>query len=370
MAGKLRRSHYTPLVEIIKDETLRLNDVITDCIKLKLSGTATDTFIQCYGGNILRKEKPVLAIEVSSKENLIWMMKGATNAHIYISSNTFHINALYEPTDRFPAARIYFMKSEDLFWVGHIGAYIEQHGIKLAPVNDASFSELIDDAGYAQRYKLWYEKRKADSSLFDGLLVGRLQNTTVDQGIWLSSGGRCLVCGEKTDRMATSTVWGKSGMMIGMQLCLTHEAESQKQSILLNYLSKHLGGIVMFSNMSPQTTEEMLEQTCEILKVNFKCTIVKVEGETVTARRQSGITVVIRHQSPSNYAYIILAPDGKQLSRVDSADHHKVPYGPDHVHFDLRKSTKNVVEASFTYGNVGLDMKLLLKLIQEAEDKL
>lgn len=61
------------------------------------------------------KEKLFLAIEVSSKENLIWMMKGVTNTHIYISSNTFHINTLYKPTDRFPAARIYFIKSEDHF---------------------------------------------------------------------------------------------------------------------------------------------------------------------------------------------------------------------------------------------------------------
>ncbi|MDH8302692.1 hypothetical protein QIG65_26580, partial [Klebsiella pneumoniae] len=131
--------------------------------------------------------------------------------------------------------------------------------IKLTPVDDASFSKLIDDTGYVQRYKSWCEKRKADSRLFDGLLGGRFKNTAVDQAIWLSSDGKCLVCGEKADRMATSTVWGKSGMMIGMQLCLTHEEESQKQSILLNYLSNHLGGIVMFSNMRPLTTEEMLE---------------------------------------------------------------------------------------------------------------
>lgn len=43
------------------------------------------------------------------------MMKGATNTHIYISSNTFHINTLYKLTDHFPAARIYFIKSEDHF---------------------------------------------------------------------------------------------------------------------------------------------------------------------------------------------------------------------------------------------------------------
>lgn len=139
---------------------MKLSDVITDCVNLKLSGSATDTAIQCFGRNVLQKELPVLAIEVSSKEILLWMMQGATNVHIYISAGVFHFNALYEPTDRFPAARIYFIKSEDLLLVGHIGAYVEQHGIKLAPVNGASFSKLIDDAGYAQRYEAWHEKRK------------------------------------------------------------------------------------------------------------------------------------------------------------------------------------------------------------------
>ena len=37
------------------------------------------------------------------------------------------------------------MKSKDLFWIGHIGVYLEQHGIKLTPVDDANFSKLIDE---------------------------------------------------------------------------------------------------------------------------------------------------------------------------------------------------------------------------------
>jgi hypothetical protein len=94
---------------------LRLNDVITDCINLKLSGSATDLVIQCFGGNILLEDRPVLAIEVPSKEVLLWMIQEATNVHIYVSAGIFHINVLYDPTDRFPAARIYFIKSEDLF---------------------------------------------------------------------------------------------------------------------------------------------------------------------------------------------------------------------------------------------------------------
>lgn len=52
---------------IIKDYTLRINDVITDCIKLKLSGTATDNVIQCFGGNMLKKEKPVWQLKFRAK---------------------------------------------------------------------------------------------------------------------------------------------------------------------------------------------------------------------------------------------------------------------------------------------------------------
>jgi hypothetical protein len=349
---------------------LKLNDVIKDCIQLNLKGFATDAAIQSFGGNFIEEKRPVLAIEVQTKEILLRMMQEARSAHIYISAGIFYMNALYSFNDHFPAARIYFMKTENLLLVGKIGVYIEKHGIKLSPVNDASFSKLIDDAGYVKRYEVWRDRWNTDARSFDGLLGGRRENTAIEQGIWLSSDGRCLVCGVKTDRMATSTVWGESGMMVGLQLCLIHEAESKKQSTLLDYLAKHLGGTVMFSNTRPRTSEEALEQACEILKEKLECTVIKVEDQTVTARRASGVTVIVRQHSPSNYAYNILSPEGRQLSRVDSANHHKVPYGPDHVHPDLSRSNKNIVKASFTYGEVGLDVKLLLKLIQKAESKL
>ncbi len=36
-------------------------------------------------------------------------------------------------------------------------------------------------------------------------------------------------------------------------------------------------------------------------------------------------TFTLRMKATPNYAYIILVSDGKQLSRVNAADHHKVP---------------------------------------------
>ena len=147
-----------------------------------------------------------------------------------------------------------------------------------------------------------------------------------------------------------------------------HEAEAQEQSTLLNYVAKHLGGMVMFDNFQQVSASEALELACEVLKTELDCTVEKVQDQAITARRPSGVAVIVRYVSPMNYAYNVQAPDGTKLSRVDSANHHKVPYGPDHLHPDLK--SKKIVESSFTYGNVGMDVKLIRKMILDAESKL
>ena len=128
--------------------------------------------------------------------------------------------------------------------------------------------------------------------------------------------------------------------------------------------------MVMFDNFQKVSANEALELACEALKRELDCTIEKVQDQTITARRPSGVAVIVRYVSPMNYAYNVQAPDGTKLSRVDSADHHNVPYGPDHLHPDLRKSKKKIVESSFTYGNVGMDVKMIRKMILDAETKL
>ena len=126
----------------------------------------------------------------------------------------------------------------------------------------------------------------------------------------------------------------------------------------------------MFDNFRQVSASEALELACEPLTTELDCTVEKVQDQTITARRPSGVAIIVRYVSPMNYAYNVQAPDGTNLSRVDSANHHAVPYGPDHLHPDLRKSKKNIVESSFTYGNVGMDVRLIRNMIMEAETKL
>lgn len=353
----------------VESETLKLNDVIKDCITFKLDGRATDGTIQAFGGNFISEQKPVLPIEVRDRETLLWMMQGANDVHIYVASGVFHFNALYKPADRFPAARIYYLKTENLLDVGSIGVFLKTNGLTLKPINDAGFSKLIEDRDYPQRFRTWRQASDKDTRSFEGLFNGRRKNTVVDEAIWLSSNGKCLVCGAETDRMSTTTLHGGSGLLIGLQLCSTHEVEAQEQSTLLNYVARHLGGMVMFDNFQQVSVSEALELACEALKTELDCTVEKVQDQTITARRPSGVAIIVRYVSPMNYAYNVQAPDGTNLSRVDSANHHKVPYGPDHLHPDLRKSKKKIVESSFTYGNVGMDVKLIRKMILDAETK-
>jgi len=349
---------------------LKLNDVIRGCIALKLDGRDTDGAIKVFGGNFLSEQKPVLPIEVRDKETLLWMMHGADHVHFYIASGTLHLNALYKPADRFPAARIYYLKTENMLVFARVVEFLEQNGITLKPVRDKVFSELIDDRGYPQRFSTWRQELDSETRPFDGLYQGRRKNTAVDGAIWISSSGKCLICGTETNRVSMSTIQGGSGLLIGLQLCSIHEAEAQEQSTLMNYVAQQLGGMMMFENYQEVSASGVLALACDALETELDCTVEKVLDQTITARRRSGVAVIVRYVSPMNYAYNVQAPDGTNMSRVDSANHHDVPFGPDHLHRDLSKSKKRVVESSFTYGNVGVDVKLIRKMLMDAEAKL
>ena len=344
--------------------------MIRDCIALNLDGRATDSSIRCFAGNLLTAQKPVLSIQIRDKETLLWMMPGADDVHVYPASGAFHLNAVYKPTDNFPAARIYFLKTDNGNVLNSTKSYLAERGISLDMVNDVAFSKAIHDHGYPQRFDVWSKAREHEMRSFKGLFEGRRKNTEVDGAIWLSSNGKCLVCGTETNRVSTSTIRGASGLLIGLQLCTAHEAEAIEQSTLMNYVAKQLAGMVMFDNYQTASANDALLLACLVLKSELDCTIEKVHQNTVTAKRPSGVTVIVRCVSPMNYAYNVQAPDGTKLSRVDSANHHNVPYGPDHIHPDLSESMEKIVESSFTYGNVGMDIKLITKMVLDAEAQL
>lgn len=312
---------------------------------------------------------PVIAIEMESQSDLLRMMKTADNTHIYIGSGVFHFNAFYASADNFPAPRIYYIKAIDLMVVGAIGTYLQQNGATLPPVNDERFSTLIEDQHYSKRYAQWHTRWEQNSKAFKGLLEGRIKNTAVEQGIWLSSDGGCMICGDKTDLMSTTTIIGEKGLMIGLQLCSQHKVEAKDHSTLFNYISEKMGVPAPFlvNAKIVKHGQQSIDMTCDAVRNELNCVIEKIDGQTITAVRKSGFRVIIRQDAVNDYAYNIQDPTKKPISRIDSADHHAVEYGPDHVHRDLSKSKKNQVDPSFTYGFAVADLKAIRRLIVAAE---
>ncbi|MFJ2683648.1 hypothetical protein ACIOYV_07890 [Pseudomonas sp. NPDC087342] len=348
---------------------MELYDMVQTCFSQGLDGEATDEFVQRIGVNALKRGKPVFSIEMGSKEELLTMMQSADDVHVFIENGVFHINAMYNFTDKFPAPRIYLIKTQNMMTFASTGVHCQEHGIHLLPIDGKEFSRRIQLKGYTQRFDRWHKRWKANSKVFDGLLDGRLENTAIEQGIWLNSDGNCLVCGEKAEQMSTATLIGNTGLMIGMQLCNEHATQAQNHSSLINYLAEKMGVpaplLADATVVNPQQSN--LEATCELLQQDLACTVEKIDQQTITAIRPSGFRLILRQDALHNYAYNIKDPTGKLVSRIDSADHHAVQYGPAHVHRNLSKSKKNHVESSFTYGVATADLKAIRRLVEDAE---
>lgn len=353
---------------------MKISELMQVCFSNGLDGKKTDKCVQAVAINLLKEELPVTPIEIKSLEDLLRMVKGADSPHMFIDGGTAHFNALYSVTKNYPAPRIYFMRARLLDDIAKIGMYLEKHGIKLPLVNSVKFSQLIEEREYLGRYQSWHDRWKTKTHSFKGLLDGRIENTAIDKGMWLESGG-CLICGEETNLMSTASVIGSTGLMIGFKLCQRHTDEARDDATLLEYVAKKSGiPPPFFTNVKiVRHTDETLAMSIEAVKETLECDIEKVEDKTITAVRRSGFRIILRQDSVTDYAYNIQDPNGTPISRIDSADHHLVPYGPGHIHRDLKKSkkkrkSKNVqVESSFTYGFAMADLKVIKRLVEEAE---
>lgn len=347
---------------------MSINELIQICADRQLDGKETDTCCRAVAVNVLVPDKPVCTFTVDATHKLLHMMKAADSAHIYVDGGVCHFNALYSVTDRFPAARIYFIKSPYLDEIAKIGVFLEEHGIKLPIVRSSEFEKMIDAQGYPVRYKAWLESWQARSSRFKGLVDGRVKNTVVEKGIWLSTDG-CLICGSDQSYLSTATLVDGSGVIIGMRLCGEHVDEASEHKTLINFVAEKMGVPAPFlSDMRLiRDPDSLREMSHSALKQELHCEIEKVQGNTITAIRPSGFRVILRQDAVDNYAYVVQDPNRKEVSRIDSADHHDVDYGPAHLHRDLSKSKKNQVEPSFTYGLAMMDVKGIRALLERAE---
>ena len=153
--------------------------------------------------------------------------------------------------------------------------------------------------------------------------------------------------------------------MLGFNLCKKHMDIAYNENSLIEYLAK-LCDQPSPIQFLPMEADEHVQMVLDWLPQALNSTVEKLHKNTITLRRPSGLKGIFRLDSPTNYAYMLFSPEGEEIARIDSANHHNVNYGPDHTHLDPA-SKKGGVESSFTTGSPLVDTKKILDVIQLKE---
>lgn len=354
-----------------------LEELVHDAIDFGLSSEHIDVLIKVSGGNWIKRDRstPFLKISFTDVKKFEKFINGNQVRFVMFGGVTRYIiiySSKNVTDDDFPLARVYVMTIPDLLLFAKVGVYLKEKGIQSIPMSVEEFENEVGTNKYKLRIEKYCEKREKQNADFANITKGKSESTIVSKGVIFNSEG-CYVCGNEA-LLITSTLSDlQDGMMFGFYLCSLHFEEAQKEGPLLNYLTTSFGGKPAFASKKI-SREFVAEAIVEFLKSQLHCTIHKkvlretnnrgVLEDTIIANRKSGFTIIIRVSDDGSYAYMIKNNKGKEIVRIDNADHHKVQYGPSHIHLTPETDNKNV-EASFTYGLPFIDIKIIRDVLDK-----
>lgn len=343
---------------------MKVKEIIEESLRKSRSGKSADICAKVVLCTLIKDGEPFQAIELESVEHLLLMMKDSGFPHVYGECGVFYFSAYYYHDERHPVGRNYFIKKKDLLDMAGLYEFLKRNGFDLPIIPPKMLPDKIQMEGFEKRISDFRERQDRESSHFKGLFEGRSKSTTVDQSIFLNSPG-CLVCGNDEYFLMSSTLSSSKGSMFGFNLCKEHMDLAHDENSLIEYLAK-LCNQQSPIRVTPLNPDEHLSIVLGWLPGALNSTVEKVSKNTITLKRASGLKGVFRLTSPTNYAYMVLDADGNELARIDSADHHSISYGPDHVHLDLTKK-RSGIEPSFTTGSPLIDIKKILEIIAQKE---
>ena len=346
---------------------MRIVETIERILRDTGSGKSADFCVKGELSNSLDARRPFQAIKLENVDQLLIMMRDADFPHIYVNAGVFHFSAYYFHDDRFPVGRNYFMKEENLMRIATLHNFFISRSLDLPLILPTDLGKYIDVYGFEERVADFKKRSEKEISVFKRLFEGRSSATCVEDSMFLNSPG-CLVCGCDKYYLMTSTLSSSKGFMLGFNLCDEHMELAKNERSLLDYLAKLLQGELPFQFVR-FSAREHFELVLQWLPQELGCEVEKKSENTAYLVRPSGLKCIFRIDSPSNYAYMIINKNGKEVARIDSADHHDIEFGPDHIHVNLTKKKKSVVESSFTTGSPLIDTKKIRQLIalKEAE---
>jgi len=343
-----------------------LSDPVVQALDMGLSGKEADMMTKLYA-SVLVKEQLFLGISLPSLEYLKILINDADLSGYYSFEGGHSICAFYKHDDYFPIARSYHIKLNSKSDCVVVCQSLTKNGKPLRQLGDATIRNFIEHDGHKIRVKEFLSQIKIKSREFQGLFDGRKENTTTDSAMFFSNNGGCLVCGESRKQLISTTVSGDKGVLFGFDLCKIHGDKCTEYGSNLDYFCS-IFDQQPFLDKKEVSREQVVELVKSMLINDFNCKIDKVTEDTITAIRiESKFKLILRLTSEMDYGYMIFEPNQKNdIARFDSANHHDVAYGPDHLHKNLRNKKDSPV-SSFTTGFPLLDKVIIKKVLEEKE---
>ncbi|KPD17350.1 hypothetical protein ADM96_19495 [Burkholderia sp. ST111] len=329
-----------------------------------------EALVAAYSPQLVTGGRCVIWVPLTS---ILSLLKWAPNSALWISITLgadMVLGILIPADPDRPAARYYFsFVEEDGLDV------IRRHMPNIKSVDDvAELEEKADRAGFEARLQTYAQANRSDSrALQDQFSEGRATSTVVKKTHVLDTGGHCLVCNaEAGSRFLTTTIGSPEGATsLVVTLCDAHQNEAAGQ-YLIEFLSKQFDFGLPIKIVNAESAHVL--KWIEAALIALDCGNLKPDSKKcqITGTRRSGFKVILRcegHTEKQSYAYMILAPSGDNLGRIDDAkDHPEQEIRWDHLHLGLPRDNKSVAP-SFTFGQPNLDLPAIRREIEKAEAK-
>lgn len=328
-------------------------------------GRSIDHFV-CATDMAKYADRAMLLVRLESLDEIFHMCRDSDQVMCLPSAGKTYAGALYTDVSTFPIVRFYHVQLDgDLFAAGRMYGMLKERGFEVKIPRPELLSELIQENRWQARLKNHLEVRRARAQDYEKLRSGRCRNTTTDSTFFLNSTG-CIICDGSPDFIASMTfaASGESASLMAVRLCSTHMAEAREAPTLANYLAR-IFDIPFLIEMLKRMPQEVLSDGLDIMQSKLGMSVFEVGSKDIKAKTAKGTTFIYRYEGELNYGYMINGAGNEKLARIDSANHHRVEVGPDHLHPDLRKKLPAV--SSFTTGDLCLDWPLIHQLIEHWE---
>lgn len=345
-----------------------VREMITFLHQRNIPGKSIDLSI-CASNVAEYADRPLLLIRLESLDEMLHMCRGADHILCVPTHENTVGGALYTNISRFPIARFYHLRlGPDLLSAGRLFGPLKENKFNVEAPRPETMSKLVHEDGWKERLEEHLQVRRARVTDYEKLRSGRARNTTTDSSLFLNSSG-CLICGAPPDFIASTTFGaiGEPASLTAVRLCSTHMAEAREEASLVNYLAKAFDIPFLINSLS-RTPEEVLSDGASTMQSNLGMTLFDQGKTDVKARTAKGTVLIYRYEEEFNYGYMIDGANGEKLARIDSANHHRVEVGPDHLHPDLQN--KLPATSSFTTGDLCLDWPLIRELIDHWDKRL